>query len=614
VLHELKHYEAALESLDKALLLRPNYAYAHANRGNVYPSLKRHDEARKSFETASSLDPAVAEFRLGLAEALAALNEHHRALECCDDALVLREDFAEAHFARGNALQALGRTEDALESYARSVALKPAYAEAHFNWGIALRTLNRHHEALQRIDKAFALEPRRDFFLGAWLSAKMTICDWKGVDGFIEKLSIAIDRGERAAEPFAVLGLLGAPALQRKAAEAFVRAKYSTPLESFPSPRPRSSPHKVRIGYFSADFRDHPIGYLIRELFRAHSRDHFHVTAFSFGPSRVDEVRDSVAAAVDRFINIRDTDDVAVVKLSRELGIDIAVDLMGFTRGSRPGLFARRVAPVQVNYLGYPGTSAAAFMDYIIADRTVIRAADRRHYSEKIVFLPDCYWVDHSKRQTSERAVTREECGLPAAGFVFCNFNNNHKILPETFDVWMRILQRTDGSVLWLLRDSEMVAPNLRMEAAARGVPPHRLVFAERVPRADHQARHGLAGLFLDTLPYGAHTTASDALWGGVPVLTRMGESFAGRVASSMLAALDLRELITTSKSDYEDVAVELALDCDRLSAIRRKLEAARLTKPLFDTLRFARNIEAAFSQIHERYCRGESPQDVIVS
>jgi predicted O-linked N-acetylglucosamine transferase (SPINDLY family) len=371
---------------------------------------------------------------------------------------------------------------------------------------------------------------------------------------------------------------------------------------------------RIRIGYFSADFRSHATSYLLAELLELHDRERFEVSAFSFGPSSPDPMRQRVESACDRFVDVRGSSDQEVAELARKMEIDIAIDLMGFTHLCRPGIFALRAAPVQVSYLGYPGTMGVPYMDYLIADSTVIPEGDEAGYQEKIIRLPDCYQVNDRKRSIADGAFAREDLGLPREGFVFCCFNNSCKITPRAFDVWMRILERVEGSVLWLLEDNAAASRNLRQEAERRHLSANRLVFAERMPAPAHLARHRAADLFLDTFPYNAHTTASDALWAGLPLLTCLGNTFAGRVAASLLTAVNLPELVAATPKEYEEKAVELAADPRRIDELKSRLVEQRSTATLFDTPRFARYLEAALQIIHERQLAGLPPEQTRVS
>jgi predicted O-linked N-acetylglucosamine transferase (SPINDLY family) len=350
-------------------------------------------------------------------------------------------------------------------------------------------------------------------------------------------------------------------------------------------------------------------------MFERHDRSRFEVTAFSFGPDTQDAMRQRMERAFDRFIDVRRKSDLDIVQLARSMELDIAVDLGGFTEGGRPGSFALRAAPLQVGYLGYPGTSGADHLEYLVADPTVIPERHRCHYSEKIVYLPHSCLVTDSSRDSPLRQFSRMELGLPASGFVFCSFNNGYKFTPGVFDGWMRILQRVEGSVLWLPENNAVAPGHLRAEAVRRGVNAERLLFAQRwASLPDHLARQRAADLFLDTLPYNAHSTAIDALWAGLPVLTRIGEAFAGRVAASLLNAIGLPELVTATQAQYEATAIELASDPARLKELKERLHRNRLTMPLFDTAQFTRHLENAYLQMYERYQSDLSPEHIYVT
>jgi predicted O-linked N-acetylglucosamine transferase (SPINDLY family) len=370
---------------------------------------------------------------------------------------------------------------------------------------------------------------------------------------------------------------------------------------------------KIRLAYVSADFHAHATAHLMAGVFEAHNRDRFEINAISLGPDDTGELRSRLLASFDRFIDVRQKTDQEAAAIIRQLETDIAVDLKGYTLNHRAEIFVHRPAPIQASYLGYPGTMGGDFIDYIIADKIVLPDEQRAYYTENIAYLPDTYQCNDSKRRIADTTPKRTDAGLPEQGFVFCCFNNNYKIMPEMFDIWMRLLCAIEGSVLWLLEDNPAAARGLRREAEARGLAPERLVFAPRMPSAEHLARHRLADLFLDTLPYGAHTTASDALWAGLPVLTCKGTTFAGRVASSLLSAAGMPETSVNSLADYEAEALRLARDKPALAALKAKLARTRDTCPLFDTARFTRNLEAAFQTMVERQNRGERPTTFAV-
>ena len=612
VLQELKRLDDALASYDKAINLEPYYAEAFNNRGATLQKLKRLDDALASYDKAIELDQGYAEAFFNRGNALQELKRIDDALVSYDKSIALKPDFVEALHNRGTALQELNRQEDALASYDKAIGLKPDYAEAFNNRGNALYELKRLDEALASYDKAIALKPDYEFLLGTKLHMQMFLCDWSDLENQLKGLEASVSEELRVSAPFPIIGMVDKPELQLKASRIYANERHAAhgALDVITS---RPADGKIRIGYYSADFHNHATSILMVELFQEHDAHKFELYGFSFGPDKQDEMRSRVASGFDHFFDVTKKSDLEIAQMSRNLGIDIAVDLKGFTQDSRVGIFAAQCAPIQVNYLGYPGTLAAPYFDYIVADKTLIPQESQQYYTEKIIYLPHSYQVNDSKRKISQKVFTRQVLGLPESGFVFCCFNNNYKILPATFDVWMRLLKSVNGSVLWLLQRTPTAAENLRKEAKSRGIDPARLVFAPLMNPEEHLARHRFADLFIDTFPCNAHTTASDALWAGLPILTQIGKSFAARVAASLLNAMDLTELITTTSEEYESRAVELANDPLKLAQIKKKLEQNRQTSPLFNGQLFARHIEAAFLEIHLRHLSGKKPDHVYV-
>ncbi len=502
-------------------------------------------------------------------------------------------------------LSALVPHHAGLESYDRAIQLNQNFVDAHVNRAYALLVLKQYGAALASFERAFELQPTFEHLPGMRLYLKRLLCDWPNIDGDLAHLEAAISRGEPAALPFVTLALVDSPGIQKQAAEIYTREKHSAVAIAADFRAPHD---KIRIGYFSADFYNHATSYLIAELLERHDHDRFEIVGFSFGPNPDDDMGRRVAAAMDQFHDVRTSTDAEISALSRSLEIDIAIDLKGYTRDHRAGIFAHRAAPIQVSFLGYPGTMGAEFIDYLIADRTIIPNDLRQHYTEKVVCLPHSYQPNDSHRGIAPSQPTRATQRLPETGFVFCCFNNAYKITSATFTIWMRILARVDGSVLWLLEENAATSANLRAEAVRRGIDAERLIFAQPLPLADHLARHALADLFLDTTPYNAHTTASDALWAGLPLITCIGETFAGRVAASLLRAVNLPELVTTSEAAYERLAIDLAHDPARCQALRAHLQQVRHTAPLFDTVAFTQHLESAYTAIYQRHHAGLSP------
>ena len=610
-LNELKRWNEALDSYDRALKIKPDYAEAYINRGNTLQQLKRLDEALHSYDRALKIRPDYAEACNNRGITLKQLKRLNEALDSYDRALKIKPDYAEAHYNRGITLQELRRLDEALDSYERALKIKPDYAEACNNRGVTLQELKRLDEALDSFERALRIKPDHAFLPGMRLDVKMHLCDWSDAAAEFAQLEEKIKRNEKAASPLPVLALTSSLSLQRFAAEIWVNDKYPVSFELGKIPK-RARHGKFRIGYFSADFHEHAVSLLTAGLFETHDKTQFELYAFSTGPDTKDEMRKRLENAFDHFIDVRNQSDREVAAHARRLEIDIAVDLGGHTANCRTGIFALRAAPLQVSYIGYLGTTGAEYIDYLIADRILIPEDCKQHFSEKIVYLPS-YQANDSTRKIPDGSVTREALGLPETGFVYCCFNNSYKITPATFDGWMRILRQVEHSVLWLLEDNATAARNLRKEAVSRGVDAARLIFAQRVPFADYLARYCAADLFIDTLPYNAGATASDALWAGLPVLTCMGEAFASRVAASLLNAIGLGELVTPSQAQYEALAVELATRPQRLKQVRQKLETNRLTTPLFDTQLFARHLEAAYTQMVERYQADLPPEHIYV-
>jgi protein O-GlcNAc transferase len=573
VLRHLKQYDEALAHCDRALVLAPDYADAWNNRGNILFDLDLFDEAMIDYGKAIALQPAL----------------------------------ARAHLGRGNVLVEFRRHAEAIAAFDRALAANPNLAEAWFGRGIALEMLQRHEDAFRSRDKAFVLKPDLKYAAGSRLYSKLQICDWTNLDAEVAQLSAQLREGKLSSLPFMILPLPLSARDQLQYTASYVRE-----LRSFPQIWNDEiySHDRIRIAYASSDLREHPVGHLTAGLFEHHDRSRFEITAISLGPEEDSPVQRRIKAGFDRFIDCRLQNDQAVADLIRNLEIDILVDLNGYTYDSRRGIFARRAAPIQVNYLGYAGTMGADYYQYIIADRTVVPQEHFDFYSEKVVWLPDTFLVTDDRAAPSDHTPARGEFGLPEAGFVFCCFNQSIKLSPAIFDVWMRLLRAVEGSVLWLRDNGAAASTNLRNEAVRRGVSDERLVFAPRVPLlADHLARQRQADLFLDTLNYNAHTTASDALFVGVPVVTRIGEAYAARVGASLDRAIGLPELVTESLEDYEALALKIANEPSLLASLKSKLARNRKDFPLFDTARFTRNLEAAYTIMHERYRRGEAPE-----
>jgi protein O-GlcNAc transferase len=612
-LHLLMRYDEAFAAYDKALSIKPGLAEAWLGRGNVFTDLKRHSEAFAAYDKALSIKPDLEGAWLGRGNVLANLKRYDEAFVAYDKALSIKPDLEGAWLGCGNVLWSLKRHSEAFASYDKALSIKPDLEGAWLGRGNVFTDLKRYDEAFAAYDKALSIKPDLEGVEGQRLHAKMSLCNWENLDTEIEKLIASVRAGKANSPPFVFLSFIDSPDEHLRCAQAWVVAKHPQASESTWS-EPIRGHDKIRIGYVSADFRKHAIAYLTAELFECHNRMKFTTTAFSLGLDDKSGIRQRLVNSFDSFVDCRNLSDADVARTIANAEIDILVDLNGFTQDARTNIFSYRPAPIQVNYLGYPGTMGAPYIDYIIGDKLLFTPADATAYSEKLVQLPHSYQPNDRKRYISDKNFKREEYGLPKERFVFCCFNPNHKIVPAVFDSWMRILKHVDGSVLWLLSKNQTAIDNLRKETTRRGIDSARIVFADGMEQPDHLARHRLADLFLDTLPYNAHTTASDALWAGLPVLTRIGGAFAGRVAASLLNAIDLPELITHSREEYEALAIELALNVEKLKAIREKLSRSRLTTSLFDTPLYTMHLEAAYEAMYQRHKTGLPPDHIRIN
>ena len=610
VLKNLRRYREALASYDSAIALNGNYAEAHANRGYMLQELLHHPAAVESFQRALALNPTLAQVFEAFGVSLHYVGRLEESLAAYDKAIALKPDLTSSYLKRGFVLTGLQKMDEAIASFDRAIKLDPNYAEAYYHRGYWQRMGGRFDLAARDFAKVAALTPNVEFLPGTRLESCLQVCDWNDYDVLVKEITVGVENGAHVTHPFIIMALTDSASLQQKAARIWVN--HSCPADDSLGPiAPRARSQKITVGYFSADLQEHPVARLISELIEVHDRSRFEVIAFSFGPATNDDSRQRLVRAFDKFIDVRERSSAEVAALARKFNVDIAIDLSGYTINNRANIFALRAAPVQVSYLGHLGTMGASYMDYIIADRTVVTPESEGYYTERIIYLPDTHQANDRERRIADRIFTRKELGLPASGFVFCCFNTNYKISPETFAGWMRILKAVPDSVLFLYANQEVAKTNLLAQAVRQGIEPHRLVFGDRLPPQEYLARYRAADLFLDTRPYTAGTTASDALWAGLPLLTLTGEAFVSRTAASLLSAIGVPELITSTQQQYEQLAIELASNPRRLAAIRTKIQENRLTCPLFDTPRFARNLEAAYTAIYDRYQAGLPPDHV---
>ena len=592
----------AVHLISQAAQFEPKNPVFLLNLGNALQASGQFARAEESFRRAILLREGFAEAYNNLGNALVGLYRLDEAIKAFSEAISINSNEPEPYNNRGNALRALGSAEAALTDFQEAIRLRPNYVDAHSNLGYTLIELNQFEGAIKSFESAIRIDPQFEYVRGALVFSRLRVCDWKNYQSQVDLLLADLSqRGAKCVPPWAVLSMTDSLLAQRRAAEIWAANKHplQNSLGALPD-RDRSPDERICVGYYSADFYEHATAYLIAEILELHDRHRFRIVLFNFGPVTGDAMQRRLKIAADSFFDVSDLSDSGVAALSRSTGVGIAIDLKGFTQNQRAGIFANRAAPIQINFLGYPGTMGADYIDYIIADRELIPEASRPFYTEKVIYLPGSYQPNDRKRTISAGIVTRSEYGLPDEGFVYSCFNNNFKINPEVFDAWVEILKNVPHSVLWLLADNPSSVRNLRLEAESRGLPAERLVFAPRVPLANHLARHSLADLFLDTWPCNAHTTASDALWAGLPVLTLRGESFAARVGASLLRAVDLPELIMDTRDGYVSEAIELGRNPALVTALKERLNLGRMTAPLFDSVSYIRKLEAAYLGLME--------------
>ena len=581
ILFQLKEFDQAIVNWKKSIKVNPNFTHAHNNLGKVLLKQRKFNEAILSFNIVTEIDPK----------------------------------YFEAHYHKALAFSATRMYAKAIASWDCVINLKPDFIEGRVKRGDIFFDLRKFDTALADYNSAYILEPNYPFLLGTITFTKLLMCDWKDLSNDLEELKKNLSKFKKIVSPFIFLTLSDSPSLQKIAAEIWVK-ELALRVSQIESISKRKKEKKIRIGYYSGDLRKHAVGHLISNMLELHDKSNFEVFGFYFGKKIVgkDEVHDRIVATFDKFIDISLMNDLEVAQLSRNLKIDIAIDLTVHTGDvNRFGIFMTKCAPIQVNFLGYPGTSGSNSIDYLIADKNLIPDENQKKKKKKIVYLPHTYQPNEFLKKISKKIFTRQELNLPEKGLILCCFNAHQKITPFVFKIWIKLLKNKKDSVLWLLEDNEISLKNLKAAASLEGVEPSRIIFAKRAPLADHLARHKVADLFLDTFPYTAHTTGSDSLRSGVPILTCKGDSFASRVSASLLKATGLEELITSNHKEYEDMAIKIINDYSYLKEIKLKLQKNKLEKPLFNTKMFTKNLEKAYSKMYEKYINDEKVENIEI-
>ena len=603
--------EEAIECYNKAVALKPNFSEAHNNLGISLKDQGKLDEAIDSYNNALLLMPDYADAYNNMGNAFKYKGKLNNAIEAYNKAISIKPDYAKGFINLGAALTYQDKPEEAIEAYNKALSLKPDYIEAYYNLGNALTDQGKQDIAIETYEKALLLKPDYEAARVMKLHQQANICDWHSIDKD-RKLIPNLGISEKPINPLAILSLEDAPERHHMRSKIYAKDTFPQKPISLPTKTLKKS-ERIRIGYFSSDFVRHPVAYLIAKVIELHNRDKFDIFAYSLIGGKDDELRKRLIKSFDVFKDVSGMSDKEVAVLCRQDNIDIAIDLNGYTQNNRSSIFAYRAAPIQINYLGFPGTMGADFIDYIIADQYLIPPNNRKHYTEKQLYLPNTYMPTDNSREFSNRFISRRDMGLPDKAFVFCCFNNNYKITDLEFDIWMRLLGKVKGSVLWLRRSNQLSDKNIIKAAKKRNIGASRIVFADQLPMKEHLSRHKLADLFVDTFSFNAHTTASEALWSGLPVVTKQGQGFAARVAASLLNAIGLPELITENDRDYESLILELATNPNKLFQIKEKLAANRLSQPLFNTELYTKHLESGYLTAYQNYCDGKVPETIIV-
>lgn len=611
VLIFLKRHEEAIIHYDKAIELNPNYPEAWANKGNALGNLKHYDEAIKHFDRAIQLKSDYPEAWVNKGVILSALKRHNEALAIYDHAIEINPKYANAWSCKGMTLTHLKRFGEAIINYNQATKLKPNLTEAWASKSDIYHGQKRYDEALNQLEQAIQTKQQNRYLFGQALHLKMKMCDWSFFDDSIEYCILKIREKEKVIAPFPLLSLIDNPSLHKECAEIFSKDLHPQ-INNLDTFEKLDQSQKIRIGYFSSDFRNHPVAYLTAELFELHNKSKFEILAFSFSSQENSQIQARLINSFSDFINVSEMSDLEIANLARSLKLDIAIDLGGFTLNSPLPVFAFKIAPIQISYIGYLGTLATNYIDYVIGDNVVIPKESEKFFSEKIIRLP-CFQVNDRKKEISDKKFSRQELGIPDEAFVFCCFNNNYKITPIIFNSWMNILKSVEGSVLFLYAENKWAEENLKKEAELRGVNQDRIIFGQALPRDEYLSRYQACDIFLDTFPYNAGTTASDALWMGLPVLTYSGKSFASRMARSLLESIGLSKLVTYSLKDYEKLAITLAKNSDELSSIREELSQNKMTYPLFNTELFTKNIEKAYETVYANYLSGKPTENIDI-
>tara|TARA_Y100000741_G_scaffold311822_1_gene256039 strand:- start:133 stop:2079 length:1947 start_codon:yes stop_codon:yes gene_type:complete len=594
---QTKRFDLAIEYYKKTISTDQNHFKAYNNLGGTLSTLGRYEEAIEIYKKTLKINPDFSDAYSNLGSCYHNLNQYEDSIFNYNKAIKLNPNNFSAHNNLGSAYKEINQNENAISSYNKAIQINPDYYIAYNNLGNLFQEIKLFENAVENYRKVIELKPDYKYVIGKLMHARMRISDWQNYEEHLDKLIYSLKKNNKTINPFPFLSLIDNPGYHKINAEIYAKDKFIGPKKKQIKNKIIKN-KKIKLGYFSPDFRNHPIFHLIKEIFQFHNKSKFEIYAFSFGPKDNDNSLEEVKSFFTKFIDIRNMSDKEVANLSQEIGIDIAIDLCGYTAWNRANIFYLRAAPIQINYLGYPGTMGADFIDYIIADKTVIPENEKINYSEKVVYLPNCYQPNTKIYNLTKKKFVRVNFNLPEDGIIFCNFNSSYKITPNIFNIWINILKNTPKSVLWLLKSNNAASENIWITAEKEGIDRSRIIFTDRLPHDEHLKRIALADIFLDTFPYNAHTTASDTIRMGVPIIALMGKSFASRVSASILNQVNMPELITTNTENFQNLAINIATNKKKLKKIKDDLKNSLSNSPLFDSVRFTKDLETLYQKI----------------
>ena len=611
ILFQLKRYDDAISQWQKAIKLKPDYHFGYNNLGNAFLLKNDLNQALLNYEEAIKINPNYFEAIYNKANIFLKLKDFSNALRYYDKVLSLKNDYISAHQGKAIVYKKIEKFDEAINQWEKVISLNPDNENAYVQKADILFDKNMLKDALNDYEKAYSINPNKPFLMGSIIHTKTRMCEWEGLDKIITEFKSKIEKNTKVSPPYTALTIFDDPSIHLKVSKIWSNEHKKNDANKIEKIEKKSK--KIKVGYFSADFRTHAMGHLMVKMLELHNREDFEIYGFYFGPKikESDFLAKRIKNSFDKFFDITLKDDLEVANLSKELGLDIAIDFMCFTGNhNRFGIFTQRCAPIQINFLGYPGTSGSKFLDYIILDDKLICEDNKKFFSESLIVLPDTYQPNEDKKEIDNKVLTKDELGLPKSNFVFSCFNSHQKIMPNIFEVWMNILKKKNDSVLWLLKDNDISEKNLKMQAENNNVNPERLIFADHLPLDQHLSRLRLADLVLDTFPYNAHTTCSDSLRMGVPVLTLKGKSFASRVATSLLTSMSLSELVTEKLNDYEEKALKISNNPEMLDQLKDKILRNKENSNVFKPQIFTNNIEKSYKKVYQNFIDGFSPQD----